>query len=393
MPSSSENRAVQLVKKTQEQTAASLDKIGDEITEQDAEIFFRVISTELTPEQADAVMTPPRALSYRTVLAVHWHPEFAPMELIRKRIEASYPQKTQELIIPTQHNQIMEYDDYAGVEVDCYSRGFNQKVQLLLHFEKSRLEQADVLRSMCSHTFTYRSSQLFDFIHTITRPVEERIEQVVAQTGADAVLVDFVTAYVKKVEKLLDKHEAVVPPEAIKNKLLRNFFDELRPVYGDTVINRAQNYLKAVKSIVKENFSLKYFYRTSEVIEEARALGAGVIIPHPEQFWPILLAEYDVDGYEVWNPQSQRYTDFLITVLNNKNKSLDRRSRPLLIFMGDDTHMGEKIKKPEHQDKAKAMREIGYQPAWDDLSIRKKLITANMTKEKVIQEYRSRLAG
>ncbi len=45
-----------------------------------------------------------------------------------------------------------------------------------------------------------------------------------------------------------------------------------------------------------------------------------MVIPHPEQFWPILLADYDVDGYEVWNPQSREYTDFLIRALDNQNK-------------------------------------------------------------------------
>jgi len=394
MPQTLESPAVSVVKKMQEHfPTASPDTACEEITEQDTEIFFRVISTNLNDEQVKAVVTPKRTYSYRTVMAVHWHPEFIPMDLIRQRIAASYPHKEGDLIIPTQHNQILEYDDYAGVEVDCYSRGFNQKVQLLLHFEKSRQDKAEVLKSMCAHTFTYRSSQLFDFMHTIIRPDEKRIEAAVAQTGADAVLVKFVATYVKKIEELLMQHESEVPPDAIKNKLLRNFFDELRPIYGATVINRVQNYLKAVKAIVKQHFSLQYFYRTSEIIEEARAIGAGIIIPHPEQFWPILLAEYDVDGYEVWNPQSQRYTDFLISVLNDKNKSLAGKRRPLLIFMGDDTHMGEKVKKPEHQDKAKASREIGYQPAWDDLCIRKKLITANLCKEQVIQEYRSRLAG
>jgi hypothetical protein len=80
-----------------------------------------------------------------------------------------------------------------------------------------------------------------------------------------------------------------------------------------------------VKALVKVEFSLKYFYRTSEVIEEARALGAGIVIPHPEQFWPILLKEYDVDGIEVWNPQSRRYTEFLISVLNRRNQKRGSR--------------------------------------------------------------------
>ncbi len=185
------------------------------------------------------------------------------MALIGRRLEGMYPDKRNALIIPTQHNVITSYGDYAGVEVDCYSRGFNQKVQ--------------------------------------------------------------------------------------------------------------------------------YFYRTSEVIEEARALGAGIVIPHPEQFWPILLADYDIDGIEVWNPQSRKYTEFLISVINQKNRCSGFSKRNLLIFMGDDTHMAEKTRAPEVQDQEKAGREIGYQPAWDDLSIRKALIRAGASRRNVIQEYEARL--
>lgn len=80
------------------------------------------------------------------MLAIHWHPEFIPMPLISKRLEAMYPAKRRSLIIPTQHNATTTCSDYAGVEIDCYSRGINQKVQLLLHFVKSRLEKDDLLK-------------------------------------------------------------------------------------------------------------------------------------------------------------------------------------------------------------------------------------------------------
>ena len=129
------------------------------------------------------------------------------------------------------------------------------------------------------------------------------------------------------------------------------------------------------------------------MIEEVRALGGGIVIPHPEQFWPILLAEYDVDGYEVWNPQSRRYTEFLIDVVNNKNSRVSNYSRRLLVFMGDDTHMSEKIKPPEAQNRTKAAREIGFQAAWEDLAIRKKLILAKMDRASVIREYAARLTS
>jgi len=366
----------------------------EEVTEQDEALFFQVVSQELSEEQRQRILDPSGPYpKIRKVLAVHWHPEFVPMELIERRIEANFPNKNEELIIPTQHNQILTYGDYAGVEVDCYSSGFRQKVQVLLHFKKERVADAHILKSMLEHTFTYRSSQLFDFIRTITKPVPARIEKAVLETGAEEDVVEFTRIVVGKIENLLDKHMDDVPKDSIKNKLLRNYFDALRPVYGDLFINRAQAYLKAVKKVVKSAFSLKYFYRTSEVLEEARALGGCAVIPHPEQFWPILLADYDVDGVEVWNPQSRQYTDFLISVLNEKNKRLGASRRRRLVFMGDDCHMGEKVKDPKQQDQAKASREIGIQPAWEDLMIKKSLIVAGMTKEDVIREYRARLDG
>ncbi len=172
---------------------------------------------------------------------------------------------------------------------------------------------------------------------------------------------------------------------------MRNFVEGQRPVLGNALANRVQVFLKEVKAVVKARFPLTYFYRTSEFIEEVRGLGGGVVIPYPEQFWPILLANYDVDGYEVWNPQSQRYTEFLISVLCEKNRLRRDGERRMLVFMGDDTHMGEKTLAVS--DPAKARREIGLQPAWDDLAIGKKLIVADMDRARVIEEYAARLDG
>jgi len=68
-------------------------------------------------------------------------------------------------------------------------------------------------------------------------------------------------------------------------------------------------------------------------------------------------------------------------------------TRRKLVFMGDDTHMGEKIKPATQQNSEKANREIGYQGAWDDLEISKRLILSGMSREIVIREYRERLLG
>ncbi len=366
----------------------------EEITEWDESIFKNLISLDLRDDQVEQVLTPPIVYSnHQDVLAVHWHPEHVPMELIKKRIGIMFPVRKSELIIPTQHNVLMENDGYCGVEVDCYSRGFGAKVQLLLHFEKSKVENAEILKSMLSHTFKYRSSQLFDFIETIVNPErQEALQEAAGETGANDEVVEFTKNVSKKLKGMLEKYESITPAESVKNKLLSNYVDTMRGAIGDRFANRVQLFLKAVKIIVKRNFPLYYFYRVNEIIEEVRGLGGGVVIPHPEQFWPILLAGYDVDGYEVWNPQSRRYTEFLINVVNNQNKTIKATSKPVLIFMGDDTHMGEKTKDPKFQNREKAGREIGFQPAWEELMTSKSLIAGNISKASLITEYRARLS-
>ncbi|SHL15730.1 hypothetical protein SAMN02745216_04720 [Desulfatibacillum alkenivorans DSM 16219] len=372
----------------------ALPEVSREVTDDDSALFFKVVSVDIS-EDAERIITQPQTVLPRqkNVLAIHWHPEFIPMDLIVRRVNAMFPNKDEELIIPTQHNDLLFLGDYAGVEVDCYSAGFNQKVQLLLHFQKERVQDAAVLRSMLEHTFKYRSSQLFAFIEALAQPDEEILNKAAEETGAGEDIVEFVRIVTAKIKILLEANYDQIPIFSIKNKVIKEFFNGLRPVYGNTWINRCQAFLQEVKKLVKLNFPFKYFYRTSEIIEEVRSLGGGIVIPHPEQFWPILLADYDVDGYEVWNPQSRRYTEFLIDVVNKTNHRASRQSRRLMIFMGDDTHMSEKIKPPEAQNQAKAAREIGYQPAWDDLAIRKKLILAKMDRGAVIEEYIARLTS
>ncbi|WP_449246596.1 hypothetical protein [Desulfarculus baarsii] len=360
----------------------------------DEEIFRDLVSVELSAEQRARLVAPPAVHPrQRAVLAVHWHPEWIPIELTMARLAASYPNRQNQLIIPTQHNELLCLGELAGVEIDCYSSGFNRKVQLLLHMRAEAVERADVLRSMLSHTFKYRGGQLWEFIDSIVEPAwDARMQEAAAETGANDEVVAFVRDCAARLRALLADHESDVPPMMIKNKLVSEFIAAQRPWRPERMISRALLLAKAVKQIVKREFSLQYFYRASEVIEEARGLGAGVVIPHPEQFWPILLADYDVDGYEVWNPQSREYTEFLIGVLNRQNKSRAHGERRLLVFMGDDTHMSEKAKPPELQDRQKAAREVGLQPAWDDPAIRKALMLAGMDRDRVIDQYRGRLA-
>ena len=366
---------------------------ASEVTDADLESYLRIISTELSAEQRARIVQPPQVYPRQeAVVAVHWHPEFIPMELVLARINATFPNRQEELIIPTQHNMLLTLNGYAGVEIDCYSREFNRKIQLLAHFSESKVQKADVLKAMLQHTFRYRSSQLFEFLDSIIEPAfEDRVQLAASHTGADADLVEFVRVNTRKLRDLIQMHEALTPPEAIKNKLVQHYFDSLRPTYDKPLINHAQSFIKTIKEIVKSCFSLEYFYDTHQILEEIRGLGGGVVIPHPEQFWPVLLADYQVDGIEVWNPQSRDFTDFLVQAVNRQNRSRSKGKRPLLIFMGDDTHMGEKARDPSLQDPEKSGREIGVQPAWDDLKIKKSLIIGNADRASVIREYKERL--
>jgi hypothetical protein len=109
----------------------SLDPRAGEIADADLESYLRIISTELSAEQRARISQPPQAYPRQeSVLAVHWHPEFVPMELILARINATFPHREEELIIPTQHNMLLSLNGYCGVEIDCYSREFNRKIQL-----------------------------------------------------------------------------------------------------------------------------------------------------------------------------------------------------------------------------------------------------------------------
>jgi hypothetical protein len=317
-----------------------------------------------------------------------------PLQHVRTRVRKLFPNRETELIIPTQHNVLSTWDGYTGVEVDCYSAGFNRKVQFLIHFSNERIEgKGDVFRAMLDHTFKYRSSQLFEFLDTLQNPrFQERVDEAAAATWTDEDTVEFARIHAARLQEMIEQGFRVTPPEMIKNKLLRNYMDRWRETYGDPLVDHVQVFLKALKGIVKRNFALDYFYRSEEVIEEVRALGGCIVIPHPEQFWPVLLDDLDIDGIEVWNPQSFEYTAFLIDVVNRRNSTRQGSDRPVLITMGDDCHMGEKVKEPRHQDPEKAGREIGVQPPWDDLNIRKPLIVAKADRANLIREYRARLA-
>jgi hypothetical protein len=369
----------------------------DEPTEEDERLYRRIVSQDIAPALEARLRRPERVLpAQREVLAVHWHSEHVPLAWIDDRIAAMFPNREEELIIPTNHNALTARGDYAGVEVDCYSRPFRRKVQLLIHFGRGRVEgdRAATFRSMLAHTFRYREGQLFDLFHALIAPdMAGPRAEAADRAGTSEEVVGFVRVQAKKLRALLFRMEAETPREAVRNKLIKWFFDGLRERFDPHLIDRCQSYIQQAKEGVKRAFDPRYFYETEEVIAEARRLGGAVIIPHPEQFWPILLADYDVDAYEVWNPQSREYTEFLIDVVRRHSRERPAGRRPLLVTMGDDCHVGEKAKEPALVDAVKASREVGVQPAWDDLAIQESLTRCGLDRRRVIREYKARLAG
>ncbi|MBF0531234.1 MAG: hypothetical protein HQK55_18600 [Deltaproteobacteria bacterium] len=370
-----------------------MDRAVRGITDEDRAVFLSLVTTNLTEEQVRMVLTPntirPRQ---KDVLAIHWHPEWVPLDLVARRIAAGFPFCQHSLIIPTQHNELMVMGNYAGVEVDCYATGFNRKIQLLLHFSAARVAKAGVIKSMLEHTFKYRVGQLFEIMDSITNSeYNERMEAAVSETGSNEEVAAMARFYTARLRQLIMDNQSTTPMQMIKNRLIPDFLRAQSKHHPKSLIKRAVMLVQSVKQIVKRYFSMAYFFRVNEVIEETRYLGGGVVIPHPEQFWPVLLADYDVDGYEVWNPESREYTEFLIGALNRQNRLRGPGRRSLLIFMGDDTHMSVKVRDPETQEPSKLEREIGFQPAWDDVAVQRSLSLAGASRTQIIERYKERL--
>lgn len=372
----------------------NLPDAAEEITEWDLQIFEKLTAMELTPLQIERIVCPGKIFETEgSVLAIHWHPEMVPLPLVETRLRRVYPHACQTLIIPTQHNEILVYGNYAGAEVDCRADAFNRKIQILLHFRSEEIEKAHSLRSMIAHTRQYRQTQLFEFLETLVDPRHEGcLLEAARHTGTEEALVLFTGVLAGKLKRMIEWRSDSIPDMALKNKLVISYINAHREFYDAHAIDRSVIFAAGVKEVVKRRFRLDYFYEVNEIIEEARGLAGGVVVPHPEQFWPVLLADYDVDGYEVWNPQSREFTEFLIQTVIRKNKA-GQGGRRLLVMMGDDTHLSEKILDPEQQNPDKAAREIGHQPPWDDTAVRKILNMGDFDKRKVIDEYQARLAG
>jgi hypothetical protein len=74
---------------------------SNEPTENDEANFAKITAIRLTPEQVDRVVNSATIYSrQQNVLAMHWHPEHIPMDLIEQQIENTFPNRKDALIIP-----------------------------------------------------------------------------------------------------------------------------------------------------------------------------------------------------------------------------------------------------------------------------------------------------
>ena len=64
-----------------------------EITDWDEAVYRRLVSVALTPQERERALTPPRSYPRQeAVLALHWHPEHIPLDVVMRRVDALYQQ-------------------------------------------------------------------------------------------------------------------------------------------------------------------------------------------------------------------------------------------------------------------------------------------------------------
>ncbi|GAB6268684.1 MAG: hypothetical protein STSR0002_14260 [Smithella sp.] len=96
----------------------AIENSSEKITTWDHNVFERLIAVDLTPIQIQRIIDPSNRFEKEgALLAIHWHPENVPLELIRTRIDVMYPNIKEYLIIPTQHNEIIISDFLISTEI------------------------------------------------------------------------------------------------------------------------------------------------------------------------------------------------------------------------------------------------------------------------------------
>ncbi|MDR2367537.1 MAG: hypothetical protein LBF58_05405 [Deltaproteobacteria bacterium] len=370
--------------------SSTLTPLGKDISQADIEAFDRLTSVALSPKEVEIAENPDCvAPKEKRLLALHFHPEWVPLPLIETRLSRAFPAAVDRLVIPTQHNRVTVMGQWAGVEADCYDANLGQKIQLLIHFRSSKMPRATKFLDMMERTYRYRAHQLLEVLEALTNP-DESIRQEINNNGLDHQALDLTGFFASRLKQLIHGREVqdTDRSEMLKNRLLTDFMLARCQGLDPTLFGSSLSVANIVKSFVKHRLNYQRFSEAQDVIEEARGLGAGIVIPHPPQFWPALLDDLDVDGWEVWNPSTPNHALFLIESLA---RAQGRYKRPLLAFMGDDTHMSSKIRANVTEDKNGRGREIGFQPPWWDPKVAEALKKTGQGRERTMDEYRARI--
>jgi hypothetical protein len=369
--------------------------VARDITEKDWAAFQRLTSIELSGEERRLAAAPQRAApEAEEFMALHWHPEWIPLDLIEARLAAAFPAAKNALPIPTQHNKALRLGRWAGVEADAYDRAYGQKVHLLFHFRAENLPKAGTFLKMMDRTYNYRAHQLVDILNRLAGPDESWAPLSFSKKAIQPEAARLARFYAIRLRALIDMSGILGSErdEMLKNRLLSDFMAARIKPKHESLMEQALLFIKAVKKSVKAELNPEAFYSPHELIEEARSFGAGVVIPHPPAFWPILLSDLDVDGWEIWNPSAPDHALFLAEALERANSN-GRRKRKLLAFMGDDTHMSAKIRPDALDKKANKRPEIGFQDAWQDPLLAPVLRRSGQSRANTLNEYRARLLG
>ncbi|MDR2339652.1 MAG: hypothetical protein LBF40_05925 [Deltaproteobacteria bacterium] len=363
---------------------------GKYLDEMDWAIFEGLTCIELTEGERLLATTPGMVdVSDRNVMALHFHPEWVPIGMIDERLRKAFPNAKGRLAIPTQHNIIQGLDSFSGVEADVFCPECGAKLQFLIHLKSHRLNKPTAFASMIERTFRYRALQLLDILHELIEPGKCMAEES-DRLGFDITTAAIARIYASKLLLLIEKSGIVGTLRAgmLKNRLLTDFICKRAMGFGKRETERLLEYVNRMKKLVKARLDPDRFHTPKELIEEARSLGAGVVIPHPPRFWPALLCDLDVDGWEVWNPSTPDHVMFLIDCLGRRKPG----KREPLAFMGDDTHMSAKIRPETLAKKISDQTEIGFQPPWDQAEVQAALKAAGQSRERTLNEYLERIS-
>ncbi|MDR2444151.1 MAG: hypothetical protein LBE31_11610 [Deltaproteobacteria bacterium] len=369
---------------------AHLGDLDDRLGEEDRQVFDRLTSISLSETEKELAITPDfTAPGETTLMALHFHPEWVPLDLIEKRLARAFPDAVDTFVIPTQHNKILTLGQWAGVEADVYCPEYGEKIHLLFHFKKSALQKAATFQTMMEQTFRYRALQLLEILSALTKP-DESMAKGIKKSGLDSQALNLAGTFAARLSNLIADPDHFDPHRSpmLKNRLLTDFILERGLEIPSAMLDRALSVVSLVKAMVKKRIDPSRFHTAREVIEEARSFGAGVVIPHPPLFWPALLDDLDVDGFEVWNPSTPKHTLFLIQCLGRSQA----QGRKLLPFMGDDTHMSSKIRPELSDEKSGKSREIGFQPPWCLPEVKSALAALGHSRERTMNEYRVKIA-